>query len=436
MQTRNGATLSRANVIAVCVAIATALIISIGAVIAQPGQAFASTGYTATATPYYRNPATGVIEDSGGENSEVLGQSMTEGCVSPVAFLEIDDAGNRYVTLRLGLMDNINNVNILADDDWTNSYYQCAPQTIAVDDATTDFRMLVGSEGAIFRINMYVVPMGREVIFYVALSGFSEGNPYGFYMEDSSTSTADGGQVVSGSAAAAPSAASTGAAATTGSTASASSATAPSAASSAAQQLKAKISEAETQLENSAKTDEQNGALQSALDEAKAVQQKNDATDDELKAAADKLGDALTTFKNALSENSTAGVAEGIEEYDASGNRVSEETAADGTVNIPVSTLVVGGVLLLVIVGGVVWFFAYYRPRHTGGVQNAAVAAAMPADGAFHPYKAGPAVLSDSASPGAFDNPTEPIDGYRGTSAMTDAVCALPDQRQGGNGVC
>ena len=371
------------------VALVAALALAAGIVAAHPVSAWANTGYTATATPYYRNPATGIIEDSGGEASEVLGQSMTEGCVSSAAFLEIDDAGNRYVTLRLGLMDNINNVNILADDDWTNTYYQCSPQTIAVDGATTDFRFLVGSEGAIFRINMYVIPMGREVIFYVALSNFVEGNAYGFYEEGSAGST---GVASAGVGASAGAASATPSAAT------------PSAASSASQQLKAKIAEAEAQLSSSTKPDDANEALQTALDAAKAVQDNADATDDERKAAADALGDALTTFKNTISPSSVADSADGIAEYDANGNRVSEgEDSGNAVTGIPASTLAVGGVLLAVIVAGIVWFLAYYRPRHAGGASAAAAAAAAPAEGAFRPYEAGPAVLpeEDAGAQGA-----------------------------------
>ena len=396
MQTCSTPRRARVMVAAVLAAVAAALTLVVGAAVAQPGTAYASDIYSATATPWYRNPATGVIEDSGGEASEVLGQSMTEGCVSPNAFLEIDDAGNRYVTLRLGLMDNINNVNILADDNWSNSYYQCSPQTIAVDGATTDFRFLVGSEGAIFRINMYVVPMGREVIYYVTLSNFAEGvNNGGFYVEGSSGSSAAATPSADASSA---TAAAPAAQAATASSASVATANTASAASSAAQQLKAKITEAEKQLKDSTKSDDINQALQTALDEARAVQDKADATDDERQAAADKLGDALTTFKNAISASSVADSAEGIQEYDASGNKVAQEgDAADGSVSIPVSTLVVGGVLLAVIIAGLVWFLAFYRPRHAGGPVSAAVAAAAPAQGAFRPYEAGPAVLDDGA---------------------------------------
>lgn len=376
------------------VAFAAALIAAAGVISAHPAFAWANTGYTATATPYYRNPATGIIEDSGGEASEVLGQSMTEGCVSSAAFLEIDDAGNRYVTLRLGLMDNIDNVNILADDDWTNTYYQCSPQTIAVDGATTDFRFLVGSEGAIFRINMYVVPMGREVIYYVALSNFVEGNAYGFYEEGSAGA---GSSAVAGPSAGASAGASTNAPAAA---ATASAAAAPSAASSAQQQLKAKIAEAEAQLSASTKPDDANAALQTALDAAKAVQDTADATDDERKAAADALADALTAFKNTISPSSVADSADGIAEYDANGNRVSDDgDADDAAAGIPASTLAVGGVLLAVIAAGIVWFLAYYRPRHALGASAAAAAAAAPAEGAFRPYEAAPAVLPFEEAP-------------------------------------
>ena len=398
MQTRNTTWRANVMIVAVLAAVAAALALAVGVAAAQPGAAYASDYYSATATPWYRNPATGVIEDSGGEASEVLGQSMTEGCVSPNAFLEIDDAGNRYVTLRLGLMDNINNVNILADDDWANAYYQCSPQTIAVDGATTDFRFLVGSEGAIFRINMYVVPMGREVIYYVTLSGFAEGvNNGGFYVEGSSDSAAPAAAASSdtGTSAAVTAPQSTGAAASSAQPATASSASVGST-SSAAQQLKAKIAEAEAQLKSSTKSDELNQALQKALDEAKAVQDKADATDDERKAAADKLSDALTTFKNSISASSVADSAEGIQEYDANGNKVSQDGEGDGsTLNVPVSTLVVGGVLLAIIIAGLVWFLAYYRPRHVSGPSSAAAAAAAPAGGAFRPYEAGPAVLPE-----------------------------------------
>ena len=63
--------------------------------------------YLAAATPHYQHPVTGMIEDSGGEKSKVLGQSMTESALHNEALVEVDPAGNTYITVRLNLMDNI-----------------------------------------------------------------------------------------------------------------------------------------------------------------------------------------------------------------------------------------------------------------------------------------------------------------------------------------
>lgn len=64
---------------------------------AIPVQAASSGVYTATATSHYRHPSTGVIEDSGGEGSYVLGQSMTESALNKNALVEIDSSGNTWV---------------------------------------------------------------------------------------------------------------------------------------------------------------------------------------------------------------------------------------------------------------------------------------------------------------------------------------------------
>lgn len=45
--------------------------------------------YIATASPHYKHPVTGVIEDSGGEGSAVLGQSMTESALYNKALVTV-----------------------------------------------------------------------------------------------------------------------------------------------------------------------------------------------------------------------------------------------------------------------------------------------------------------------------------------------------------
>lgn len=128
--------------------------------------------YIATASPHYKHPATGKIEDAGGDGSSVLGQSMTESATYKKALVEVDPSGNIYITIRLQLMDNIQNPQFQADgkavsaslmqEDYTNN--------------TADYRMKVNSENSIIRCNMYVIAMGRDVIFYITVSDLQSGS--------------------------------------------------------------------------------------------------------------------------------------------------------------------------------------------------------------------------------------------------------------------
>ena len=128
--------------------------------------------YIATATPHYKHPTTGKIEDAGGDGSSVLGQSMTESATYKKALVEVDSAGNTYITVRLQLMDNIQNPQFQVDgkavsaslmqEDYTNN--------------TADYRMKVNSENSVIRCNMYVIAMGRDVIFYITVSNLQSGS--------------------------------------------------------------------------------------------------------------------------------------------------------------------------------------------------------------------------------------------------------------------
>lgn len=128
--------------------------------------------YIATATPHYRNPQTGVIEDSGGDGSYVLGQSMTESATYRKALVEVDASGNTYITIRLQLMDNIQNPRFQVDGSPVTA-------TLMQEDYinnTADYRMKVNSENSIVRCNMNVIAMGRDVIFYITFSNLQEGS--------------------------------------------------------------------------------------------------------------------------------------------------------------------------------------------------------------------------------------------------------------------
>lgn len=163
------------RIISVLLAVAMLFCVNISAL-----NAFAASNgiYIATATPHYRHPGTGNIEDSGGESSETLGQSMTESATYTKALVEVDSSGNTYVTVRLKLMDNIQDPQFQVDGKRNGSFSSVSASLMQEDytNNTADFRMKVPSENAVIRCNMYVVPMGREVIFYITVSDLQSGS--------------------------------------------------------------------------------------------------------------------------------------------------------------------------------------------------------------------------------------------------------------------
>lgn len=144
----------------------------VAGITAIPAYAASHGIYTATATPHYRNPLTGKIEDSGGEDSEVLGQSMTESATDTKALVEVDSNGNTYITVRLKLMDNIQNPTFKVDGSSVSASLMQEDYTAN----TADYRMKVASENSVIRCSMYVVPMGRDVIFFITVSNLNSGS--------------------------------------------------------------------------------------------------------------------------------------------------------------------------------------------------------------------------------------------------------------------
>ena len=144
----------------------------VAGITAIPAYAASNGIYTATATPHYRNPLTGKIEDSGGEDSEVLGQSMTESATDTRALVEVDSNGNTYVTVRLKLMDNIQNPTFKVDGSSVSASLMQEDYSAN----TADYRMKVASENSVIRCSMYVVPMGRDVIFFITVSNLKSGS--------------------------------------------------------------------------------------------------------------------------------------------------------------------------------------------------------------------------------------------------------------------
>ncbi len=156
----------------------TAVLVFMAGIAVIPAFAEAGSVSIATLTPHYKNPATGEIEDSGGESSAVLGQSMTESATHTQALVEKTDSGQLYVTVRLKLMDNIEDPKFQVSDSSGKKFRSVSAATMQENytDNTADFRMEVHSEQDIIRCAMRVVPMGRDVVFYMTLSDLQAGS--------------------------------------------------------------------------------------------------------------------------------------------------------------------------------------------------------------------------------------------------------------------
>ena len=259
--------------------------------------------YTATATSHYKHPTTGKIEDSGGEGSYVLGQSMTESALNKAALVEVDPQGNTFVTVRLNLMDNIQNPQFQVDGS-RNGNFSSVPATAVQEDFTnntTDFRMQVPSENAIIRCNMYVIPMGRDVIFYITVGNLQSGSG------DFVTSV--------------------------------------------------KVEEPEQPAVTTPQT--QTPSSQTSSEQTPSSSQApSSAASSSSEASSSNASSADSSSEDSSSE------ALGLEEFDASGNKVSDtstEAEQDSSTGNPVIWWVIGGIVIVAIAGGCVWYFCFFR---------------------------------------------------------------------------
>lgn len=243
--------------------------------------------YTATATSHYRHPTTGVIEDSGGEGSYVLGQSMTDSALNKAALVEVDSSGATWVTIRLNLMDNIQSPQFQVDGSSVSATLMQEDYT----NNTADYRMRVNSENSIIRCNMYVIPMGREVIFYITVGNLQSGSG------DFVTSIT--------------------------------------------------VQEPEPEPEPSAQpTEETPSGTEEPVTEEPVTEEP----------------DSETSSDNEEDEESSEAL--GLEEFDASGNKVSDtstEAEQDSSTGNPVIWWVIGGIVIVAIAGGCVWYFCFFR---------------------------------------------------------------------------
>ena len=266
--------------------------------------------YIAKATPHYRHPETGVIEDSGGDGSAVLGQSMTESALYRKALVEVDPDGNMYVTVRLKLMDNIQNPQFKVDGTPVSATFMQEDST----DNTADYRMKVNSEKSVIRCNMYVVPMGREVIFYITVSDLTAGS------EDFITS----------------------------------------------------VKVVETSKPAPVEKPTETKPSETPKTETPKTNTPTDTTEPETKTPETETPDEKTPDEPTVTpaeetkptDENKDGKASGLEEFDESGNIVNEEeTPKTEKSGNAVVWIVSGGIAVVAVAGFCVWYFAFFKKK-------------------------------------------------------------------------
>ena len=270
--------------------------------------------YTATATSHYKHPTTGVIEDSGGEGSYVLGQSMTDSALNKAALVEVDSSGATWVTIRLNLMDNIQSPQFQVDGSSVSA-------TLMQEDYsnnTADYRMRVNSENSIIRCNMYVIPMGREVIFYITVGGLSAGS--GDFV--TSITVEEPEPVV---------------------------------------EPEPEQPETTTPQTSSSQTP----STQTPSDEEPSTQPTEETPSSTEEPVTEEPvtedPDSETSSDDEEEEESSA---LGLAEFDESGNAVSKpstEAEQDSSTGNPIVWWVIGGIIVVAIAGGCVWYFCFFR---------------------------------------------------------------------------
>ena len=147
----------------------------------------------------YRHPVTGAIEDSGGEAGYATGQGMVETIGYNYGMIEETSDGQIYITVRLTMQDMVSNVSfqsqVRGGSGWSSLGTTVTNQGSDSNGTTKDYSIKVPSRDAVIRCSMYVDPMGRSVKYFLAPSGFSEGNTNGFiatHVTESLDSSQDG----------------------------------------------------------------------------------------------------------------------------------------------------------------------------------------------------------------------------------------------------
>ena len=115
----------------------------------------------------YKHPITGVIEDSGGEANQALGQSMVEQLLTENATYNSDSKYGSIIEFDLKMMDSISDVGFSIQKSGENSFKEVKHGQKNIDEETIRFQIPIDSTDTIIRATCFVKPMGRSVIFYI-----------------------------------------------------------------------------------------------------------------------------------------------------------------------------------------------------------------------------------------------------------------------------
>lgn len=141
----------------------------------------ASAAQTVTAcriktTGSYRHPVTKKIADPG--NNEGLGQGMVDNIVAKSSLYEKDAKGQLYVTVRLGMMDQITKVRFFTQKRGTSSWQRTTAmlmQENVDNNYKNDYRFRISGKTDIVKVQFYVTAMGRDVIFFLSFGNTVNG---------------------------------------------------------------------------------------------------------------------------------------------------------------------------------------------------------------------------------------------------------------------
>lgn len=140
---------------------------------------------TAVATGSYSHPQTGVIEDSGGESNEALGQSMVSNVVDSKALVETTQNGDYLISIRFHLMNSLSDIKLYLQAPGSSSWSSLSYEKTASGNDTGDLRFQVSDTNVIIKAECMVDAMGRYVIFYITFGNFTDGNAGGFVQTES-----------------------------------------------------------------------------------------------------------------------------------------------------------------------------------------------------------------------------------------------------------